>query len=214
MSFFRERHAIVLGVCLLAQAALSYKGAPREITAPREPLAALPVAVDGWAMSREFPMEASVQEVLRADDSVSRVYVNNGAEVSLFVAYFSSQRTGQAPHSPKNCLPGAGFEPVASGRMSIDVPGRGRVRVNRYVVVRRDERNLVLYWYQSHGRVLASEYSAKIWLVLDSIRYHRSDTAMVRVMVPVRAQDDAAATDRAAAFVRSMFPKLSAFLPS
>ncbi len=214
MSFAREKHVIVLGVFLLAQAALSYKGAPDEAVPPRRPLAAMPTVAGEWTMTREYPLEPAIREVLRADDTVSRVYLNSGTEASLFVAYFQTQRTGQTPHSPKHCLPGAGFEPVDAGQLEIDVPGQGRVRVNRYVVARRDERSVVLYWYQSHGRVVASEYSAKIWLVLDSIRYHRSDTAMVRVIVPVRGQDDAAATGQAAAFVRSMFPKLCEFLPS
>ena len=54
--------------------------------------------------------------------------------------------------------------------------------VNRYVVEHGEDKSVTLYWYHSHNRVIASEFSAKFWAVADSIRYHRSDTALVRVM--------------------------------
>ena len=73
---------------------------------------------------------------------------------------------------------------------------------------------MVLYWYQSQRRVIASEFSAKFWLVMDSIRYHRSDTALVRVTIPVGAGGDNAATQQGEDFVESMFPVLKSYLPS
>jgi len=72
----------------------------------------------------------------------------------------------------------------------------------------------VLYWYQSQRRVIASEFAAKFWLVLDSIRYHRSDTALVRVTVPVIAGDQGTATQLGVAFVQTLFPVLKGYLPA
>ena len=70
------------------------------------------------------------------------------------------------------------------------MPGRSEpIRSNRYVVAHGDEKSVVLYWYQSHNRVIASELAAKFWLVADSIKYHRSDSSLVRVVVPVRDGD-------------------------
>lgn len=211
------KHMMALVILLGAQSALLYRGVPTERIPARQPLSLFPESLDAWRMSREFPVEQAVQEVLKADDTLSRMYLNGGAgaEVSLFIAYFQSQRTGQTPHSPRHCLPGSGFEPASSGSQVIAVPGRTRpIRVNRYVVTRGSERNVVLYWYQSRDRVVASEYMAKIWLVLDSVRYRRSDTALVRVVIPVRHSDDDAAGRIGADFIRCIFPRLSDFLPT
>jgi EpsI family protein len=99
--------------------------------------------------------------------------------------------------------------------MDITVEGEpAPVTVNRYLVTRGDNASVVLYWYQSRKRVIASDYSAKMWLVLDSIRYHRSDTALVRVVVPVLNGNTPGATNLAVEFVQAMFPLLQTYLPA
>ena len=167
-------------------------------------------------MSRDVPMEKEIQDVLKADDTLNRVYVNPSRTdfAFLFVAYFKTQRYGQAPHSPKNCLPGSGWEPVETGRQTINVPGwNAPIVTNRYVVENGDEKSVVLYWYQTHNRIIASEYWAKFWLVVDSIRYRRSDTALVKIVVPVHDNDIGAATAMGVQFVQALFPSLLRQLP-
>ncbi len=78
----------------------------------------------------------------------------------FFAAYFPSQRTGDTIHSPQNCLPGAGRTPIEFSRMPLERPGRPAITVNRYVIAKGIDRMLVLYWYEAHGRVVASEYWA------------------------------------------------------
>ena len=87
------------------------------------------------------------------------------------------------------------------------------IRINRYVVSHGGDKSVVLYWYQSQRRVIASEFSAKFWLVMDSIRYHRSDTALVRVTIPVAHNDQDAATRVGVSFVQIVFPLLKGYLP-
>src|ERR1039458_6324331 len=109
----------------------------------------------GAALAKE------VQDVLRADDTLSRDYVNLAAtaKASLLIAFFKTQRYGQAPHSPKNCLPGAGWEPTESGTIRIAVPEwQEPIVVNRYVVAHGEDKVLAIYWYQGRHRVIASEY--------------------------------------------------------
>src|SRR5512140_2979007 len=145
-------------------------------------------AIGGWRLGQEGVIEKEVRDVLQADDLLSRTYVHAESQnvASLFVAYFRSQRTGVAPHSPKNCLPGSGWVPSESSIVPIAVPGRAEpIPVNLYLVSKGDAQSVVLYWYQSRGRAVASEYSAKIYTVLDAIRFNRTDTALVRVVVPV-----------------------------
>jgi len=154
--------------------------------------------------------------VLKADDTLNRIYVDpsRGAQAMLFIAYFKTQRASAAPHSPKNCLPGAGWEPVETpGVISIAVAGRQTpIVVNRYVVARGDAQDVVLYWYHSHHRVIAGEFAAKLWLIADSIRYRRSDTALVKVVVPAAGGSESASRT-AVQFVQAAFPLLAAQFP-
>jgi EpsI family protein len=216
MNALKSLPALVLALVLAVQAGAYYAVAAREeITPAMAPLSEFPRALGGWTMEREYPIEPEVQAVLKADDSVNRLYVNGqrAAGGSLFVAFFKTQRYGQAPHSPKNCLPGSGWQPSEDGKLPIDVPGRGQpIVVNKYVVERGEHRSLVLYWYQSHGRAIAGEVAAKIWLVADAIRYRRSDTALVRVIVPI-AGDTGAAEAAAVDLARAMYPALERHLP-
>jgi EpsI family protein len=135
--------------------------------------------------------------------------------VGLYIAYYASQRQGDTIHSPQNCLPGAGWQPVDGGTTSIDAGGR-RLTVNRYVIEKGLDRQVVLYWYQGRGRVVANEYANKFWLMFDAARLHRSDGALVRVVAPVSrsAGGSLAAADAAAVeFTRALHPHLSAYLP-
>jgi len=214
--FLRGRHAAILSVLLAAQMAGLYAISRDEKVPLRQPLSTFPKTIGGWSMVQEMELDAATAEVLRADETLSRTYFDKGrnAAASLFVAYFKSQRTGQAPHSPKNCLPGSGWEPSESGSVAVDIPGRAKpITVNRYVVSRGDSRSVVLYWYQTPRRVVASEYAAKIYLVADAIRYNRTDTALVRVVVPVTSDADAA-TGAAKDFVRAIFDRVTSYLPS
>ena len=217
MSFLDNRYARVLTAVLLLQGAAFYAVASRSERAPLvSPLSLFPSAFGGWTMARDVPLEKEVQDVLKADDTLNRVYVNSSQTgyAFLFIAYFKTQRYGQAPHSPKNCLPGSGWEPVETGRQTIGVSGwNAPIVTNRYVVENGDEKSVVLYWYQTHNRIIASEYWAKFWLVVDSIRYRRSDTSLVKIVVPVHDNDIGAATAMGVQFIQAMFPSLLRQLP-
>jgi len=218
MSVPGNRYARVLTAVLLIEATAFYAIASRSERVPLvPPLSLFPSALSGWAMARDLPLEKDIQEALKADDTLNRVYVNpSGTDYAfLFIAYFKTQRYGQTPHSPKNCLPGAGWEPVETGRQTIDVPNwSAPIVTNRYVVEHGDEKSVVLYWYQTHNRIIASEYWAKFWLVVDSIRYRRSDTSLVKVVVPVRDNNIGAATAMGVQFIQALFPSLLGQLPS
>ncbi len=215
--FLSSKYVRILSGVLLVQAALFYTISHGEIVPVNAPLSDFPKMVGNWFLTQEGTIEKQVQDVLRADDLLTRTYGNTsmGRSANLFVAYFRTQRTGAAPHSPKNCLPGNGW--VADQSDIIDVKVQGEVAsipVNRYIVSRGEDRSVVLYWYQTPKRVVASEYSAKVYLVTDSIRYKRTDTALVRVVVPVLGKDDDGALNTAIEFVRTVFPPLRSYLPS
>lgn len=218
MRYLSSRVAVTLTAVLLVQGGVFYATATRPERTPEVmPLRYFPATLGPWQTSQDLPIEQEILDVLRSDDTLNRVYVNpsTGAAANLFVAYFKTQRAGATPHSPKNCLPGTGWEPVEiPGTASIDVPGRSTpIVVNRYIVARGDQQSVVLYWYQSHDRIIASEFSAKFWLISDAIRYRRSDTSLVKVVVPVRGETDVALRN-AVDFVKAAFPALQKQLPS
>jgi EpsI family protein len=216
--FLNSRHALWLTALLTLQGAAYYATASRpELTPPVGPLASFPAALPGWLTAGDYPVAPEIQEVLKADDILNRIYADPSgrSRVDFFIAYFKTQRTGATPHSPKNCLPGSGFEPVEPPRIvSIQVVGSAvPVTANRYVVARGEDKVAVLYWYQGHGRTIANEFSAKFWLVADSIRYRRSDTALIKVQVPVGEADSSDAVRTAIAFVQAAYPAIAAQLP-
>lgn len=201
---------------LLGQAAAYYLLPKSEAAFDVRPLAEFPAALGAWRLLLDTPIEKEVLDVLRADDTLNRIYASpqSSLPISLYVAYFRTQKSGAAPHSPKNCLPGSGWAPEAAGETAIEIPGAEPITVNRYIVARGAEKTLVYYWYQTPRRVVASEYLAKIWLVLDSLRYRRSDTSIVRVLAPVPDNGDLPAAERAAQdFTRTVYPALARHLP-
>jgi EpsI family protein len=207
-----NRYSVILTAVLAAQAAGYYLIPHTEVATSVPPLALLPGAVPDWKATAEFPLDPEVNRVLQADDSLNRNYesADGAREANLFIAYFQTQRTGKTPHSPKHCMPGNGWEPIRSDKMRIDVPNvPGGIEVNHFVLLKGREKMVVLYWYQTTDRVIASEYKAKVYTVIDSIRKRRSDTALVRVIVRrAGAEDEETAAKVGAEFVRSIFSSI------
>jgi EpsI family protein len=208
---FGARFFITVGT-LLAGIALLHGVSHGEPVLLRQPLGELPMAMGGW-LGQDHPLEERIVSVLGVSDYINRAYVGGGGQrVDLYVGYYQSQRSGETIHSPKNCLPGAGWEPVRAGHLMIPMTAMPAIVVNEYVVEKGPTRYLVLYWYQAHGRVIASEYSGKAWLVVDAITRNRTDEALVRVYTPMQDGEDQARA-RATQFVQGLYPRLSSFIP-
>ena len=215
--FLHSRAALILSVLLIAQAVVLYGFRREEIKPEHRPLAESPVQYGSWVSIGDNVVEKDIQEVLKADDLLNRTFANpsNGRTANLFVAYFASQRTGKTPHSPKNCLPGSGWVPSEQDIVQVSVPGRpDPLEVNRYIVQRGDARSLVMYWYQSRDRVVASEYKAKLYVMADAIRHNRTDTALVRVVISLTNRDDSAGARAVAEdFIKSFYGPLRTHFP-
>ena len=217
MKFNLTKAGQILSAILIAQAVAFYGLSRAEVVPPSPPLAGLPKVIGSWNTVQEGVVEKEVQEVLKADDTLTRAFVSSKfpGHAGLFIAAFRSQRNGKAPHSPKNCLPGSGWVQNEQGFTKITIDGRAEpIEVNRYVVQKGDAKSLVLYWYQSRNRVVASEYSAKGYVMLDSLRDNRTDSALVRVIVPVTENNVDRAMNTATDFVRSSFTAIRRQLPA
>jgi len=202
--------ALLVGTALLLRAR---NGA--EILPARLALSSFPRTLGPWT-STDIPLPQDVRDVLGPGDFLLRGYSNqaDGRGVSLFIAYFPSQRTGDTIHSPKNCLPGSGWTPVRSDRVTISVPGRAPFLANRYVIAQGQQRQLVLYWYWAHNRAVASEYAAKFYLISDSIRLRRTDGSLVRVTTPIAENESIeSAQQTLLSFSGDIVPLLNTFVP-
>ena len=208
--------AVILSVVLLSQAGIFYGFSRGEKVPSYRSFDTFPDQIGAWKVYQREPIEDDVKSVLRADDYISAWYADGpNSAADLFVAFFKSQRLGQAPHSPKNCLPGSGWIWTVSDEIPVAVPNRADpIVVNRYIVTRGEARSLVLYWYQSRDRVVASEYKAKVFVIADALRYNRTDTALIRVVVPVQNSKDDVAQKTAVDFVRAFFGTLRSYLPA
>jgi len=176
----------------------------------------LPHRFGSWK-GTDMALADDVRGVLGDGDFLSRIYqddTNASPSVDLFIAYFPSQRFGDTIHSPKNCLPGSGWVPLESGRVELSFSGRAPFLVNRYVVAKGEDRQLVIYWYFAHDRSVASEYWAKYYLLADSVRLNRSDGSLIRFVTPLRSGEAVdSAQQRLVFLAENIMPLINLYVP-
>ena len=211
---------MVRGICdkgsLAGTAFLLFARGNSDLIPASEPLSQVPRTIAGWRGS-DVAIDQETLDVLGAGDFLSRVYIYGRKElpIGLFIGYFPTQRTGATIHSPKNCLPGSGWTFESSQYVDLnDADGKAH-RVGEYIIADGDNRQFVIYWYQAHGRSIANEYLAKIYLVADAIRLNRTDGALIRVTTPIGANEGvSAARARAETFTAQLTPMLPRFIPN
>ena len=203
---------VALSGLLTAGVVVLHASVPERPQLNRVPFEQMPATIGEWQLASNLTIDDESLKVLKADDHVSRLYVRGASTIDLFIAYYATQRQGDTMHSPMNCLPASGWQPMKTDRVQIPTAGGASINANRAVIQKGLDKDLMLYWYQSHGRTIASEYTSKVYLVLDSLRQHRSDAALIRVVTPLASVE--ADADRATAdFVRSLQPLLAPHLP-
>jgi len=220
---------LLLGAANVALARMARPEPPKA----RPSLGDLPRNVAGAWEGREIGIDARALDLLQLSDHVMRVYLpvaggraDGGqtgpvdrapepsvAPVFLYVGYYDDQRTGATYHSPKNCLPGGGWQITQSGTTALSVRGGARFLVNRVVIEKEFDRQLALYWYQDRGRSIASEYSAKLYLIWDAMTRNRTDGALVRVSTPIVGTAEEAEA-QAVRFLDDAWPLILTRLPS
>jgi EpsI family protein len=208
-AFLRTKPVLAVAAVLVAEILLFYINPTKEFIPSPPPLEEFSRSVGPWNMSAQFTLDAATQNLLKADDTLTRRYGGPG-DIELFIAFFKSQRAGVSPHSPKMCLPANGYTEESSSIVSINVPGETKaIPVNRYVVSMGERRDLVFYWFQNSHRATADEYLSKVYLILDSIRYRRSDEALVRVIAnDFKGADGGPQEQRAIQFIQDVYQPL------
>lgn len=183
---------------------------------PFAPLTQFPPVLDGRE-STDVAIDPEALQMLGNGFFLNRTYhsaTDDSPDIGLFIGFFPTQRTGQSIHSPQHCLPGAGWTFEKSGTTPLKVPGKPDIEVGEYVIANGTSKDEVLYWYRSHGRAIASDYTAKLYTLLDSLRYQRTDAALVRVITPmVPGEPFASAHARAVKFAEIMNAELPPYIP-
>jgi EpsI family protein len=190
-------------VLLVATVVLSGM-AERRIAEPLAfPLDRISSQIAGWGAVRDQALPDETLRALNATSYLSRTYQKGSMQLDLFVAFYAQQRAGESMHSPKHCLPGAGWEIWRQDSALVPVNG-GQVEINKYSIQNSGTRMLIFYWYQSKTRIYASEYLGKILLARDTMLTGHTAGSIVRVMVP----DEAQAAEEGANFAAAIIPEV------
>jgi EpsI family protein len=179
----------------------------------RQPLSDFGYEIGEWRGHDEY-LSDETRSVLGTSDVLLRQYVDTGGQpLGLYVSYFPRQQRGEISHSPKNCLPGAGWQPRTVRSVPYPLAGGETKMINEIVYERNGRAQLVFYWFRERGRIVASEYAVKWYLIWDAIARHRTDGALLRVSAPVVDSEEATRT-RCVEFMRLALPQLDEFLPN
>ena len=203
---------IILAYAIIANISLSRS----EISVRRTSLELLPKSLGGWQVIDEQTIDNTSMAVLMVDDYIMRSYFNNQNNqiIKLYIGYFKSQREGKQIHSPRQCLPGAGYlvEGTEVHQLRLHNDSHRTVPVNLYIMRRGNDRQLFLWWYQGRGRIYASEYLNKYYQVIDAIKSRRTDGALIRVEMHVEHDTDIT-KNTLIDFVQYLIPLLHQYIP-
>lgn len=203
----------IVGLMILTFVALQLINRP-ELVSPNKSFTTFPMEIDDW---KGVPgqLDEKVYNILGLEDYILANYTNPSRQlVSLYVGFYQSQKEGDLIHSPKNCMPGAGWNITKSSIEPVVIDSDGhRINTIKLILEKGPEKQVVLYWFQSRGRIISSEYWQKIWLVVDSIFKHRTDGAFVRLISRVYT-DEEQALETLKIFAGQVFPYLKEYLPS
>jgi EpsI family protein len=191
---------LVLLLLTLVASTLSERRRPSYLA---NPLESIDAQLAGWRAVSDQALDARILRALRPTSYLSRSYRKGDRQLGLFVAFYAQQRAGESMHSPKHCLPGSGWEIWNYDSMLVPVAA-GQMRVNKYSIRNAGQRDLMLYWYQSRERVIASEYLGKLLLVRDALVDGRTAGSIVRIIIP----DVAGASEEAATFASALIPQV------
>jgi EpsI family protein len=186
-----------------------------EAVPPRKPLSSFPKNIDNWTGQEGF-FDKQVYDVLGVDDSALISYQGpEGKSVQLYVGYYQSQREGDLIHSPKNCMPGSGWDITQTSLEELSLQGTNpqKIKVVKLILKMGASQQVVLYWFQSRGRFISSEYWQKIYMVWDAITKNRTDEAFVRLIAPVDPYGEDDTTHYLKAFAEKLIPILNEYLP-
>jgi exosortase D (VPLPA-CTERM-specific) len=188
---------------------------PEHIPA-RSGFALFPREIGAWR-GAEAPVDAESLRALNATDHLSVNFVRNEGElVNAWIAYYSSQYSGNAAHSPLVCMPGGGWQIEKAEETTLTFSRNGTttvIQANRIIIAQGNTRQLVYYWFVEGGAIETNEYRAKLQLFTNAVMENRRDGALVRFVAPINGGDVAAVDAQMQSFIGELLPVLPTYLP-
>ncbi len=209
------KHTLIAAAIMICTALATPSITHVENTYPNKPFSTFPMDIGEWSGTRDS-FDEKIVEAVGVDDYVLGNYAAPGGKnVQLYVGFYQSQRKGDLIHSPKNCMPGGGWNIIDTSSETLTIPGAEgkRIETIKLILKKGPHHMVVLYWFHSRGRIISSEYMQKIYLVLDSITRHRTDGSFVRLISVADGADLTAATDSLKEFAVAVLPVLNEYLP-
>ena len=212
MTFFVR--GIVAALVLLGALLVLQLRSTGEAVPVRKEFDTFPTVIGTWQAKASSNLDPEIVNFLKVNDYVMQSYRDtDGRQLWLYVGYWATQRKGAQIHSPQNCLPGNGWEPIEASLLPVVLPAPyAPITVNRYLIQKDREQQVVLYWYQSQGKAVAGELAAKVDMVRSAILRNRTDGALVRVSAPASG-GVAETTDSLVRYVQKLYPILVEYLP-
>lgn len=208
------RHTITACILMALTLVLHHYVSQAEAVPSTTPLSTFPTQIGEWKGNTDR-FDDKIYEVLGVDDSFLANYFGpDNRLIQLYVGFYGSQREGDIIHSPRNCMPGGGWNITRMTYETLRLDNDRKVRVRQLLLEKGKQKQVVLYWFQSRGRIIASEYNQKIYLVLDAIMRNRTDGSFVRLITPVVGGDQQEAEAEIKAFGERLIPMLSDYIPS
>lgn len=192
--------------------------ANEDIIPPRELFETFPDEISAWTCVGRETMPDDIIDNLGVTDYLICNYINEDTQdaINFYAGYHARQQRSDSGkttliHPPEHCLPGSGWDIIASEVVDIDygIPGQAK----RVVVAKGDHRQLVYFWYQSRGHVIANNTDRLMYMFLDRAMRSRTDGALLRFMIPVRRGDFDAAEETFQQFASVMLPKIPPYIP-
>lgn len=208
------KYTAVIVILLVSTAGLTTLFSHSERIKPHRPFSQFPLVLGPW-QGVTSQMDEKVYNILGVEDYIMADFSKSpGQSVNLYVGFYQSQSKGDLIHSPKNCMPGSGWNIIQSSVIPVALPKSGKtIKIAKLLLANGAHKQVVYYWFQSRGRIISSEYMQKIWLVLDSIMKNRTDGSFVRLVAPV-TESEAEAEALLTQFADDVYPALNQFIPN
>jgi len=181
---------------------------------PRKSFSTFPKKIGGW-IGKEKRYDGKIYNFLGVDDSILSTYSDiSDFSVEVYIGFYNSQSEGDLIHSPKNCLPGSGWNIIEASieELKFNRNNANKVKIVKLIIQKEANKQVVLYWFHSRGRVIYSEYLQKIYLVIDSVVKNRTDGSLVRIIAPITNEDEKHTMEKLSEFAKLLFPILDEYI--
>jgi EpsI family protein len=181
---------------------------------PNKPFSTFPRHIGEWFGTEEY-LDREIIAVSGVDDYFLCNYrTSDSPAIQLYIGFYQSQREGDLIHSPKNCMPGAGWNIVQTSLENLEISHPHNAKAIKLILQKSDQNQIMLYWFQCGGRIISSEYMQKIYMIADSVTRHRTDGAFVRLISNVTDNDETRTLNSLKEFIGVLMPILYEYIPS